>query len=666
MDLAGPPLSLRDEYAGLGAAPTALCLERLLNRLDLPALEQGPHWNPVNSFTRKHLAEALRSFTAWPCARDGDARNSFVISFAHCLWLVARPALDWIAQAPDDDASCHWTPRLNQCVALLHLPFVGVDDDGQAQQVQHMTELAVILLKKHLDVDVDQQSLHATMMPLLDRGLPATGMAVYVVLLSFSAMESIIGRSLHDQLIRCLLAEAANLPLPKSLATLETSLKRELVQQLALQTSLKQELDLALQTSLNRDIVQRQTSGTPTKRSRTHTSRDTALSDKTAIVRTILVNKIALQHMVTCFLDADRLRHQLLRQPPDQADPLTADHLYSRQSIAKHMLLLDSALDSVLAKQIEAWRAQDPDAFGVALATDESPPSQNRFGGYRFQVTMVYIIRWRPMASWNASETPPLDVEPRLLDICHCPRKDGPSVMQVVDKQLARVGLMRYDVKSMVGDGGAENEGMLKGMHVILETDVDGYVRRRCLGHVAWRVADAIIAEIPDYHAVKGLCEYLHKGVTWQRLQVLAATPLVENGLGLFNEGSRGFFTIFGTAPGTIVDGRPEGDMKFLQWLGGKEKAGARCAPEMSSVGIWLKRHSTWWRSWEASLDERSGEFVRRCCIGRSTCTAGSTSTETSVLLSPWQSCQIVPQQSSRMCPWMLTPWRAWAATPIS
>ena len=45
----------------------------------------------------------------------------------------------------------------------------------------------------------------------------------------------------------------------------------------------------------------------------------------------------------------------------------------------------------------------------------------------------------------------------------------------------------------------------------------------------------------PDYAvATKSLCEYLHKGVTWQRLQVLAATPLVENGLGLFNEGSRG------------------------------------------------------------------------------------------------------------------------------
>ena len=124
---------------------------------------------------------------------------------------------------------------------LLHEEFVGFEEDGQEQQVHHMTSLAVLLLQKHLGVDVDQQPLHDTMLSLLHRGLPATGMVVYLVLLSFSAMESIIGRSLHDQLIRCLLAQAANLPMPKSPETLETSLKRELVQQLALQTSLKRD-----------------------------------------------------------------------------------------------------------------------------------------------------------------------------------------------------------------------------------------------------------------------------------------------------------------------------------------------------------------------------------------------------------------------------------------
>ena len=154
------------------------------------------------------------------------------------------------------------------------------------------------------------------------------------------------------------------------------------------------------------------------------------------------------------------------------------------------MLLLDSALDSAPAEQVRARREQDPGAFGVALATDESPPSQKRFGRYCFQVTMVYLPLWFPTVFWDASATPPLEVEARLLDICHCQRKDSPSVMKVVDKQLARVGLMRYEVKSIVGNGGPQNEGMLKGTHATFETEVYGYVRMRCLGtwHGEWQM----------------------------------------------------------------------------------------------------------------------------------------------------------------------------------
>ena len=150
MDLVGPPSSLHVAYESLAAKPTVLALERMLARMDLLALGFA-------AFARRQLAESLRSFTAWPCARDvsvarGSARDDapFVISFAHCLWIVARPCLDWIAQAPGDDASCPWTPRLSRCVALLHEEFVGFDEDGQEQQVHHMTSLAVSMLQKHL------------------------------------------------------------------------------------------------------------------------------------------------------------------------------------------------------------------------------------------------------------------------------------------------------------------------------------------------------------------------------------------------------------------------------------------------------------------------------------------------------------------------------------
>ena len=143
--------------------------------------------------------------------------------------------------------------------------------------------------------------------------------------------------------------------------------------------------------------------------------------------------------------------------------------------------------------------------------------------------------------------------------------------MRILDKQLGRVGLTRFDIASMTGDGGGENEGKVSGMHSILEIDVPGYVRRRCLGHLAWRIADSVIDEIPDYGLVKKLCEYINKGVTWTRLQALASAPVVDHGLGLFKEKSQQYKRMFSKAPRPIVDTRPESDKHFLLFLGGKE-----------------------------------------------------------------------------------------------
>ena len=92
------------------------------------------------------------------------------------------------------------------------------------------------------------------------------------------------------------------------------------------------------------------------------------------------------------------------------------------------MLLLDSSLDSLMTAELRVQREADPATFAVALATDESPPSQRRFGGYRFQVTVLYVPRWWHHDSWDRSPEPPLDVGVRLLDICHSPGKDGQSL----------------------------------------------------------------------------------------------------------------------------------------------------------------------------------------------------------------------------------------------
>ena len=66
--------------------------------------------------------------------------------------------------------------------------------------------------------------------------------------------------------------------------------------------------------------------------------------------------------------------------------------------------------------------------------------------------------------------------------------------MIVLDKQLGRVGLVRYDVGCGAGDGAPENTGS-SGTHATFEQDVPGYAQRRCLLHIGCRNGDAALAE---------------------------------------------------------------------------------------------------------------------------------------------------------------------------
>ena len=67
-------------------------------------------------------------------------------------------------------------------------------------------------------------------------------------------------------------------------------------------------------------------------------------------------------------------------------------------------------------------------------------------------------------------------------------------------------------------------------------------------------------------------------GVTWTTLQAIAVKPRDEGGLALFREGSQEFADAFSAKPSTIIDGRPETDLAFLQFLQGKEEVLRRAA----------------------------------------------------------------------------------------
>ena len=165
--------------------------------------------------------------------------------------------------------------------------------------------------------------------------------------------------------------------------------------------------------------------------------------------------------------------------------------LVCRQSLSKHLAILDSALDAYHKELLFKKREQGTLA-GVTIATDESPPKQPRFGGLRFQITVLYVGTYRSLADWEVLDDPPITRTSVLGDIMHCSGKKGKDVWGILEKQLLRLGLSTHDVVAGVGDGGGENEGET-GIHHSFEEENNGYVRRRCLPHIAWRAADQAI-----------------------------------------------------------------------------------------------------------------------------------------------------------------------------
>ena len=430
-------------------------------------------------------------------------------------------------------------------------------------EVSHLAEQSQILLRMHLGVELQQRRLEHVVVLAVNAGLPTTALGPYFLLMSRAAMAPLIGISLHEELVRRLLAFASGATAPEPFEHLESGIKRELVQR----------LEDALEPFHIAGEEEEEEFVTPIKKSRTKESLDTFRATLTEQVRQFIKNNTPISRQVETIVDASLLIQQATGRDDASETLHLEEKLGGRKAMATHLMHVDSALDGFLGSYFLDQRKTHLDMFGIGLATDESPPSQARFGGMRFQVTTVYWPEWEPETRWDASLTPPLVVCSRLLDIVNCPGKDGRAVMAILDKQLERVGLSRLDVVCGVGDGGGENEARFNGIHATLEESVPGYVRRRCLGHLAWRVADACLSVMPGYARIRKLCEYLGDGCTWQRLQSLATTGVLEGGLGLCTMGSREHKRVFGRAPGSIVEGRPESDLNFLRFLRGREHA---------------------------------------------------------------------------------------------
>ena len=118
-------------------------------------------------------------------------------------------------------------------------------------------------------------------------------------------------------------------------------------------------------------------------------------------------------------------------------------------------------------------KAREAGAFeGIGIASDESAPGSNKYTGLRFQVTLVYWLIFEGVDAWEPprfDQSYPFRRRQAVTDVCHVPIKTGAKTLEVLEKQIDRLGLTRLDIKSGTGDGGGERRcgrhTLLAGIH---------------------------------------------------------------------------------------------------------------------------------------------------------------------------------------------------------
>ena len=487
-------------------------------------------------------------------AIGSKAKQAMCCSFSNLLNLVWAPVLEYMDSLASDAAPGSPTASVvvHQESLLTEMAGVVVGAD-ESMDMDKWIEFVKETLLRLLQVDVPSRLIAQVLSPIVPVRIASTPANAMHILRS-SWCCKLVGPALAAQASRMVLAEIAEVPV-----------------QLYTEAQMNQKIKQDLIASLAREHCdpEPESDDRPAKKMRRDAqSKQEAMRAKTAQVLFMLENRLAGTRVYSTILSANALAQSLsssssITCPTEELDDL----LVTRTTLNKHMLLLDGALDRCMAEKLLSQREAGTFA-GVALATDESPPKQPRFRSLRFQITVFYLGTFKDLMHWDASPAPPIDRRTCLADLAHCPGKTGVDVSRIIEKQLARLGLNSFDVVSGTGDGGGENEGH-QGVHAYFENLQPGYVRRRCLPHIAWRTCDvAIRTSGIEYKAIAG---YLVEGVTWGRLRQLATVNRADGGLGLFSDGSQQCKDIFGLSPSAIVDNRPETDLNLLKLLDGRE-----------------------------------------------------------------------------------------------
>jgi hypothetical protein len=475
-----------------------------------------------------------------------------VCSFEYVLNLLWYPIIQYI-EALGKNAAPQWTQSLglNQDAILSEMHGI-VSSPDEALTMDLWVEFIQQTLWRLVKVQVPTRLIMQVVSPIVPLSLQPTP-ANAMHLLRSALCVKLVGPALAAQANRMILSEISEVPV-------------RLFQEQDINLEIRKDLIASLEQQHCGPEEDDTTESRPLKKQRKDTmSLDENMTAKTKQALWMLENRVACSKVSETASSAAALISSLSSSSSSsfQQD----DELFRRVALNKHLLLLDGAVDRYTSEKLMEIREQGRFA-GVAYATDESPPSQPRFRGLRFQITVLYWGSFAPEEVWETSENPPITKNSALGDIMHCPGKKGVDVSRVLEKQLARVGLNCFDVTSGTGDGGGENEGH-QGVHAYFENLSPGYVRRRCIPHISWRTCDlAIRSSDLDY---KALAAYLCDGVTWSRLREIATKGPADGGLGLFKDCSQQCKNLFGRSPSAIIVSRPDTDLNFLKLLEGKE-----------------------------------------------------------------------------------------------
>ena len=148
------------------------------------------------------------------------------------------------------------------------------------------------------------------------------------------------------------------------------------------------------------------------KMKKTLESKSENLARKTQEVLWSLANKVPSSRVATTaasgasFVSKLSSKSQSFANDSGDGASIALQELHKKDSLCRHLLLLDAAVDRHLSEQVLDLRETGKFA-GVALASDESPPSQPRFRGLRFQITVAYLGTFVPVAEWEGASSPP-------------------------------------------------------------------------------------------------------------------------------------------------------------------------------------------------------------------------------------------------------------------